>query len=80
MSITMTRPIKLGDFVSVSAQGKFYGTGEIVRVHRNSTVSVLWSNSASTVDGAIQQSTNPAQDGARYVSRVDASYCDIITS
>ncbi len=79
MSTTMTRILKRGDFVSVSAQGKFYGTGEIVRVHQNNTVSVLWSNSASTVDGAIQKIANPAQDGARYVSRVDASYCDLIT-
>jgi len=72
--------MKRRDLVSVSQNNKLVGTGEILRIHRNGTVSVLWSNSASILDGRFQQEFDPARDGQRLVSRVDASYCTVLVS
>ncbi len=52
------------------------GKGEVMRVHRDGTVSVLWDLPVATVDGLIASILTAIPP--RYVSRIDASYCEII--
>jgi hypothetical protein len=70
--------VKPDDRIIVCYEGKVVGTGEVVRVHKDGSVSLVWDDAIVRLDGAHKKLFNLIKNKTRYLSRIDSTFCEVL--